>query len=146
MMYVDYITGDVIYCWQGEIGKSGGDFNSEHFEGRHIASIHSHPRGYYSFPSPDNFDILKNDFEDYEVITSINAFWTVEFKGCIQKELREDFQYFLGKNMNRIITNIKLIHDFNVELIVEEVISNYLLEEIDKNINGIDLILIKKRI
>lgn len=46
--------------------------------------------------------------------------------------------------MNRIITNIKLIHDFDVDLIVEEVISNYLLEEIDKNINGIDLILIKK--
>lgn len=144
MLYFDYRTGEVIYCWEGDKGKSGGFYNEIHFDSRNIASIHNHVKGYYSFPSPDNFDILENDFEDYEIITSINAIWIVEFKGCIENKMRENFQYFLGINMNTIITNIKLIYDFDVDLIVEDVIGNYLLEEIDKNINGIELILIKR--
>lgn len=144
MLYFDYKTGEVVYCWEGDESQSGGVFEKIHFESRNIASIHNHIKGYYSFPSPENFDILENDFEHYEVITSINALWTVEFNGCIDREIRENFQYVIGQNMNRIITNIKLIHDFNVDFIVEEVIGNYLLEEIDKTIDGTELTLIKK--
>lgn len=146
MMYVDYITGDIIYCWQGEIGKSGGDFNSEHFEGRHIASIHSHPRGYYSFPSPDNFDILENDFEDYEIITSINAIWTVEFKGSVDSTVRKDFQINLGIEFNKIEKDIKLMYSniFVIRRNIENAGSSYLLNDVDRIIENIELNMVKK--
>jgi len=59
MMYFDYETGEVLYCWSGEKNRSGGNFNKVYLMGRKVASIHSHPKGCYSFPSPDNFDILE---------------------------------------------------------------------------------------
>ena len=145
MMYFDYKTGEVIYCWKGRKGHCGGDYNSVHFQGRNIASIHSHTRGYYSFPSPENFDILENGFEDYEIITSVGAMWIVEFKGYVDKSLRHNFQYLLGADINKMVHIIKLGHDEgDVDIIVENVISNYLLWSLDKNLNGNELILIKK--
>lgn len=91
MLCFDYDTGDVIYCWKGEEGKCIGDIDRIHLSGKNIASIHNHTKKYYSFPSPYNFNILTNDFEDYEIITSINSFWIVEFKGSVENNLRENF-------------------------------------------------------
>lgn len=146
MLYFDYLTGDVIYCWQGEVGKISGNFNREHFEGRHIASLHSHPIGYYSFPSPDNFDILKNDFEDYEIISSINAVLTVEFKGSVDDTVRNDFQTNLWIEFNKIEKNIKLMYKnkFSIRWGIENASSSYLLNHIDKSIENIELNLVKK--
>ena len=148
MLYFDYMEGDVIYCWQGNVGESGGGFERKNFEGRHIASIHSHPIGYYSFPSPDNFDILENDFEDYEIIISINAFWIVEFKGAVEKEVRENFQFDLGNEIEKINDNSLLFFQTSTETnyFRELMVGNYLLEEIDNKIKGFDLILVKKEI
>ena len=144
MMYFDYITGDIIYCWQGNIGESGGGFNREQFRGRHIASLHSHSRGYYSFPSPENFDILENEFEDYESITSINAFWSVEFKGSVGKTIRGDFQINLKNDMDNKMANIKLNYNkWYINDVIEKELSTYLLHEISKKIEDIDLKLIK---
>lgn len=80
VLYLDYRTGEVIYCWKGGSGECRMDFEKINLFGRNITSIHNHATGYYSFPSPENFDILENDFEDYEVITSVNAFWIIEFR------------------------------------------------------------------
>ena len=33
-----------------------------------VASLHKHPKKLYSFPSLDNFNILENEFEDYEIM------------------------------------------------------------------------------
>ena len=145
MLYFDYMTGEVIYCWQGKIGKSGGDFNRKNFEGRHIASMHSHPTGFYSFPSPENFDILENDFEDYEIITSINAIWIVEFKGSVDKTVRRDFQINLVIDFNKIENDIKLMYNnkFVVRLMIENAVSSYLLNCVDKTVENIKLNMVK---
>lgn len=148
MLYFDYTDGEVIYCWKGEEDKTEGAYDKIHLKGRNIASLHNHPKDYYSFPSSDNFDILGNKFEDYEIITSINVFWIVEFRGLVEKEIRQNFQYRLAKDMNSINNKIRLLyHDANmINSMVEVYIGDYLLNHIDKKINEIDLFLIKREI
>lgn len=107
MLYFDYMTGEVIYCWEGEGGTSGGDFDRIHFQGRNVASIHSHPKGYYSFPLPNNFDILENEFGDFEIIVSVGVIWIVGFNGCVEKEVRQKFQFCIGKDMDKIYHKVK---------------------------------------
>ena len=144
MLYFDYKTGEVVYCWKGEEGRAIGDFEKIIVKGRNICSIHSHVFGYYSFPSPDNFDILENDFEDYEIITSINAFWIVEFKGSIDEISRTIFQQDIRENMKSVMSVIGAMHNAHDIHIREEVIGNYLINGIDKEIQGINLVLTKK--
>lgn len=147
MMYFDYETGEVLYCWSGEKNRSGGNFNKVYLMGRKVASIHSHPKGCYSFPSPDNFDILENDFEDYELITSERAFWLIEFKGNVDESSRRFFQYNLGKSISEVMLIIKLTCNvIEIDEKTEEVISNYLLNGIDKKMNDIALHLTKKEL
>ena len=115
--------------------------------GRKVASIHSHPKGCYSFPSPYNFDILENDFEDYELITSECAFWLIEFKGNVDESSRRFFQYNLGKSISEVMLIIKLTCNvIEIDEKTEEVISNYLLNGIDKKMNDIALHLTKKEL
>ena len=145
MMYFDYKTGEVIYCWKGSEGISGGGYDNIHFQGRNIASIHSHQKGYYSFPSPENFDILENEFEDYEVITSINAMGIVEFRGEVNEEIRKDFQLNFSIDFNRIEENIKLRHDDGIiRIMIENLFSDYLLHDLDKNVQNLSLNLVKR--
>ena len=49
MLYFDYTDGEVIYCWKGEEDKTGGAYDKIHLKGRNIASLHNHPKDYYSF-------------------------------------------------------------------------------------------------
>lgn len=146
MLYFDYLTGDVIYCWKGKEGRSGGYFDRIHFQDRSMASVHSHPKGYYSFPSPENFDILENEFEDYEIITSFEAMWIVEFKGRIKKEIREDFQKELNFKINSIKRFIELFFRERDDVVkmTEKLVGNYLLNDMEKNINDVVLVLDKK--
>lgn len=148
MLYFDYTTGEVIYSWKGEEDKTGGQYDRIHLKERYIASLHNHPKNYYSFPSSDNFDILSNEFEDYEIIISPNVFWIVGFRGNVEKEIRQKFQYHLAKDMNSINDKIKLMYvDADIiNSMMELYIGDYLLNNIDKNINEIDLFLIKKEI
>ena len=146
VLYLDYRAGEVIYCWKGESGECLMDFEKINLFGRNIASIHNHTTGYYSFPSPENFDILENDFEDYEIITSENAFWTIEFKGEVNHLMRIGFQKFLTNEFENMmddlmanVADVRKIHD-----IIEDRIGSYLLNNIDKKIQDIDLILIRK--
>ncbi|AMD17189.1 hypothetical protein TL18_03620 [Methanobrevibacter sp. YE315] len=145
LIYFDYRTGDVIYCWKGKMGESGGDLDIIQLNDRNLASVHNHTEGYYSVPSPENFDILENEFEDYEVITSKNSFWTVEFKGGIDKELRENFQLNLSIELDKIEKETKLQYGGVVMVrdMIECIFSDYLLTSIEKSIGGIPLILNK---
>ena len=144
MLYFDQQTGEIIYCWKGNVGKSGGGFDRRNFEGRHIASLHSHPIGYFSFPSPENFDILENDFEDFEIIASISAFWIVEFKGSVKKIIRDNFQNALKENMDGIMTKIKLYYNkLYINNAIEKELGEYLLNDINKKMGSTDLILYK---
>lgn len=146
MLYFDYRTGEIVSCWEGEEGKCNSEVNRKHIGGKNIATIHSHTEKYYSFPSPDNFDILENEFEDYEIITSINAFWTVEFKGSVSKELRENFQLGLSIEFDKMEEEIKAryVNMFVVRHMCERLFSEYLLNDIEKNIENIPLVLNKK--
>ena len=148
MLYFDYTTGETVYCWEGEEDKCGGIYDKKYFKDRHIASIHSHPKGYYSFPSPANFDILENDFEDYEIITSLNACWLVEFKGSVEYKLKETFQDNYLIELNKIDMYNKLNYRDAVILknMNEYLTGEYLLNGIDKKINNIDLIFSKVRL
>lgn len=139
MLYFDYKTGEVIYCWKGREGRSGGDYERINFYGRNIASIHSHQKGYYSFPSPENFDILENEFEDYEIITSINAMWIIEFKGKVDDEVRREFQKDFSIEFDKFEDNIKLMYDDinTVRIVIEKLFSDYLVNELDKNLDNI---------
>ena len=144
MIYFDYQTGEVIYCWEGEEGRCLGDMEVTNFMGRNVASIHSHSRNYYSFPSPENFDILENMFEDYEIVTSVNAIWTVEFKGEVSRSIREDFQKNLSDKIRDItLTSITDGTD-NIGNLIENNVSNYILDELNTIICGIELSIIKK--
>lgn len=145
MLYFDYTTGEVIYCWSGQKGNVMGDYENIHVHNRRIASVHNHPLGFYSFPSPDNFDILKNNHEDYEIIISIHAMWIVEFKGSIDKSDWKKFQQVIGRDIDESISLIQERSNVKyIDNITEEIIGNYLLNEVDKEIQSINLILIKK--
>lgn len=133
MLYFDYTTGEIIYCWKGQKGNVMGDYENIHVHNRRIASVHNHPLEFYSFPSPDNFDILKNNHEDYEIIISNHAMWIVEFKGSIEEMSWKKFQQVIGRDMDESISIIQKkgnVKDINN--ITEEIIGNYLLNEIDK--------------
>lgn len=146
LLYIDYKTGEIVYCWKGEEGRCSSDIDSKYFIGKNIATIHNHTKKYYSFPSPDNFDILENDFEDYEIITSINAFWTVEFKGSIARKLRENFQLNLSIEFEKMEFEIKshYVDVLRVRHMSEMLFSEYLLDDIEKSIENIPLVLNKK--
>ena len=133
---------------EGEGGTSGGDFDRIHFQGRNVASIHSHPKGYYSFPLPNNFDILENEFGDFEIIVSVGVIWIVGFNGCVEKEVRQKFQFCIGKDMDKIYHKVKSKFDDEniVNSLVEFFIGHYLLNNVDKKINNINLVLIRKEV
>lgn len=53
MLYFDYTTGEVIYCWKGENGNVEADSDKTYLQQKSIASVHSHTNNLYSFPSPE---------------------------------------------------------------------------------------------
>lgn len=59
-------------------------------ENRKILSIHNHPKGTFSAPSSNNFEILDHEFENYEVICAEEEYWILEAKG--KYKLRKNIQ------------------------------------------------------
>ena len=72
----------------------------------------------------------------------------MEFKGAVEKEVRENFQFDLGNEIEKINDNSLLFFQTSTEInyFRELMVGNYLLEEIDNKIKGFDLILVKKEI
>ena len=139
MLYFDYSTGDEIYCWKGEEDKTGGKYEKIHLKNRNIASLHNHPKNYYSFPSLDNFDILENDFEDYEIICASSSFWVIEYKGILEcdeiVEIRNNFhKKFYDINME-VISNFK----DGVGICIEEKFSRYLSNYLNSSFDNINI-------
>jgi len=88
LLYFDYITGEIFYCFKGDDNSTDAILDKLHLINHYVVSIHNHTKNLYSFPSPENFDILE---KDYEIICSINSFWTIEFKGIIKRKIRNEF-------------------------------------------------------
>ena len=91
--YIDYENNEIIHYLHGQATTVRDWIHSGLMKNRNILSIHNHPKGTYSAPSPQNFEILKNEFEDYEIICAEDSYWIIEAKGyfkdrkLIQKEL-----------------------------------------------------------
>ena len=114
LLYFDYITGEILYCFKGDDNSTDAILDKLHLINHHVASIHNHTKNLYSFPSPENFDIFEKDYEDYEIICSINSFWTIEFKGKIKRKIRNEFlknyQYTLNlqNSLKEQCNNLKI--------------------------------------
>lgn len=79
-IYMDYETGEIIHCFIGKGDSVTGMINKTLLTNKKILTIHNHPKGTYSAPSATNFEILKNNFEDYEIICSYREYWILESK------------------------------------------------------------------
>ena len=107
-IYIDYENNKIIHCFHGKETKVIGNIHIGLMHDKKILSIHNHPHQTYSAPSAANFDILKYEFEDYEIICSENEYWILEAKGyfftreSIKKEISRIF-----KNVNESDTEDK---------------------------------------
>ena len=85
---------------------------------------------YFSFPSPNNFDILKNDFEDYEIIIAFNSYWIIKYKGIIneneKKIINEEIKFIINEIGNKIIQNNNYDKD-KINYKIEYNVSEFLL-------------------
>jgi len=128
MLYFDYTTGEEIYCWKGEDDKTGGEYEKIHFKNRKIASLHNHPKKLYSFPSLDNFDILENDFEDYEIICANSSFWIIEFKGILENEIRKQIISDLSNMFREVNREVTLNFDeHEIGITIDSIYSQYMI-------------------
>ena len=81
VIFFDYLTGEILRCVKGGDSNVKLDYNEDEFKSHHIASIHNHPENVYSPPSDKNFGILMREFEDYELVVSVNELWILKAKG-----------------------------------------------------------------
>ena len=92
--YIDYENNEIIHCLHGKATNVRDWIHSGLMKNRKILSIHNNPNGTYSAPSPQNFEILKHEFENYEVICGAGEYWILEAKGrysksCLKKIRRK---------------------------------------------------------
>jgi len=94
LLFFDYKTGEIIYCFVEDnlYGKVFEEIYENHFENRHVASIHNHPKGFLSAPSGQNFQILEIENEDYELICGYDEFWILEAKGVFNESVVEEIR------------------------------------------------------
>ena len=132
ILYIDYENGDILECIKGVAGEVYGVINLSTFKNRKVVSIHNPPEGFLSPPSYDNFELLKFDFEDYEIICSEDEFWIIEAKGILKE-----------KDIRIIRKNVKLLYDnaidySNDDISANEIYGSNLLKYL-KNNNDIQL-------
>lgn len=127
LMYFDYTTGELIYCFIGDENQIKNEINDIHFKDKNIASIHNHPKGYLSAPSGENFQILDFEFEDYELISGYDELWIIEAKGEI-------------KNSSKIKSDIsKFYKDYLDDDISINIYEDFLIKYLNDNKNNISI-------
>lgn len=102
MIYLDIHTGNIVSCNfadKSSPNEVSGVIYGDVLKKFHIASIHNHPKKYYSPPSGKNFEMLGLDFEEYELILSESELWILEskevvFSDEIIKEIRNNAQEY----------------------------------------------------
>lgn len=116
-IYLDYDKNEVIHCFKGNKTNVKGMINTGLMGNRKILSIHNHPKGTYSAPSAANFEILENEFQDYEIICAQEEYWILESKEKYSKLFVEKFK-----------TKIEIIfQDINLEvkILIMIIVLNY---------------------
>ena len=129
LIYFDIHTGNIVSCnfSNNEPYEVNAVIFPHCLKGMHIASIHNHPHQYYSPPSGKNFEMLSNEFEEYEIISAKNELWILESKEMIfvdeiveeiRKNANKSFKSYLNeanvelKESYRIIDNVDRIMVF----------------------------------
>ncbi|WP_407382044.1 hypothetical protein [Methanobrevibacter sp.] len=131
MLFFDYKTGEIIYCFVED------DFDvfiydeiyESHFEGKNVASIHNHPKGFLSAPSGENFQILEIENEDYELICGHDEFWILEAKGVFDKEVVEEIR---SEATNLYLNSLNFKGD--IDDVYSEFLIKFISDEIKDNI------------
>ncbi len=141
LIYFDYGTGDVIDCVIGDFDNVASDIDINLMAGKNIASIHNHSKDVFSPPSGKNFGILMRNFEDYELIASVDALWVLKAKGVNEKlniDLKIASNMLFNASFEYCRMNYDEINEINDRC--DELYGNQLLKYINnKNINDIQL-------
>ena len=137
MLYFDYMTGEIIYCFIGYEDYINNIIDEFYFKEKHIASIHNYSKNSLSPPSPENFEILKINSEKYEIISSSDGLWILEAEGKYEKEYVKKFQNDI-RNIFKVATvNSKEKKFFEHEL--DSLYGEYLLKFIYNKTKDIKL-------
>lgn len=141
-LFFDYISGEVLKFGKGVGSNVKLTYETEEFLGKHVASIHNHPKKAFGPPSGKNFNILTRSFEDYELVVGRDGIWILKAKGMFKNLISEvrsasEFFYILTSVQCEIsCEDIDKINECN-----DELYGNMLLNYINnKNINDIQLV------
>ena len=105
-----------------------------------VASLHKHPKKLYSFPSLDNFNILENEFEDYEIICANSSFWVIEFKGFLENEIREQIIFELNKMFMEVNRDVILNFDeHGIGIAIDSIYGQYMINYLNSYCTNIDI-------
>lgn len=113
MLYIDYENGEILECIKEGAGEVTGVINLNTFKNRKAVSIHNHPEDFLSPPSYDNFELLRYDFEDYEIICAKDEFWIIEAKGILN-----------NRKINVLRKNVKLLYENSIDYSKDDLHSN----------------------
>ena len=141
MVYFDYVTGNIIFCNFSKKNKPAevnGIVYADLLKGMHIASIHNHPKQFYSPPSGKNFEMLGLEFEEFEIISSQKELWILESheKQLNQDEINEirrnteEFFDLIYNDINREFEEGYLVID-NLNKVYGDFLLNYLNNDFD---------------
>ena len=127
LIYFDIHTGNIVSCnfSDYEPDEVSAVIYSDCLKGMHIASIHNHPHEYYSPPSGKNFEMLGNEFEEYEIISTKNELWILESKEIIfDKDVIENIRKNADKSFESYLreTNVELEKGY---LVIDNVDRDY---------------------
>lgn len=126
--YIDYKNNEIIHCLHGGETNVKDWINSGLMKNRKILSIHNHPQGTYSAPSPANFEILGQEFENYEIICAEEEFWILEAKGYFKT--KNDIKSEINEIFNTILT-----HPYKIQnQVYSEKLKNY-INNLNQEIN-----------
>lgn len=90
--YIDYENNEIIHCLHGQATEVKDNIHEALMKDRKIVTIHNHPKGTFSAPSSDNFEILEHEFENYEIICAENEYWILESRSKYSKKYVEKFK------------------------------------------------------
>lgn len=124
MLIFDYKTGELLYCFVNDFGESNeiyGNVDEEVFVGKHVATIHNHPKLYESALSSENFQILELEFEEYELVSSRNALWILK-----SKEMLPEKDIIEIKNSITTLNDYSKMQSHDNERIYEELLLDYI--------------------
>ena len=130
MLYFDYITGEIIYCFIGNENYLEDFIDESFFKNKHIASIHNHPRKGISPPSSNNFQIIEIESEDYEIISSYDNIWILKSKGVNSKIFRNKINFDVENILVKSINDSFDILGMDYRILINDLYGTYLLNYI----------------